>query len=363
MRYDTMRILHITETMVSGVLKYLQEVVGVESYGDMEHFIIYSPNRENTPKDLNKLFSNSVSLIEMNIKFRNGLIKNIKSLYTQIAYIRPDVIHLHSSIAGFFGRIVSLCFPKVKVFYTPHGYSFLMTNKSNINRGIYWLAEFILSQINGEIIACSKSEYRHAKKISPLRKVFLVENCMKTNHTYKEKSLFEYKQIIGVGRLERQKNPELFIEIAANLKRIDPTIKAIWIGDGSLKQECEKLNNTLQADVYFTGWLSNEKTIEFLQDSMVFLQTSNWEGLPYSVLEAFAVGLPVVASNIESHTDLIESEYFCFIAANKTQFIEYALKLLNDIKLCREISEKNRKNLEDRYVYFSRTIYFVYNSR
>lgn len=354
-----MRVLHITETMASGVLKYIQEVVLAENCGDVEHFIVYSPHRENTPENLKELFPSSVSLVEVNIDINKGFIRSMKSLYTQISYIKPDVIHLHSSIAGFVGRIITRWFPKIRVFYTPHGYSFLMTNKSKMIRGIYWIAEFILTQIKGQIIACSRSEYRYAQKLSPIRKQpFLLENSMKRYPTQSKKT--SSKQIIGVGRLEAQKNPKLFIEIIRELRLIDPSIKAVWIGDGSLKQECEELNRLLNTDIKFTGWLSNANTIEYLQESMVFLQTSKWEGLPYSVLEAFSVGLPVVASDIESHRDLMENSYRGFIAENKCQYIDCIFKLLNDEELRGTISEENKFKLEEGFAKFSRSLYAIY---
>ncbi|WNR43878.1 glycosyltransferase [Paenibacillus roseipurpureus] len=360
-----MKILHITETMATGVLKYLQEVIEADHYSGAQHLILYSSKRENTPIDLNKHFPDSVSLIEMNMNFNSSYacIQCIKLLHAQISKIKPDAIHLHSSIAGFLGRIVSVCFPKVKVFYTPHGYSFLMTNKSKVIRAVFWTAEFILSQINGKIIACSKSEFRYANKLSPIRKPFLLENCIKAGPSISKEKIATSKNIIGVGRLEHQKNPKLFIEIIAELKKIDPTINAIWIGDGSLKSDCEEQNYALNAEVNFTGWLSNAKTIEFLEDSMVFLQTSNWEGLPYSVLEAFSIGLPVVASNIESHRDLIDSGYICFISANKKQFVENILNLLRNRELCRDVFEKNRKSIERNYANFSYTINNIYNNK
>lgn len=358
MRIDKMRVLHITETMASGVLKYIQEVVHADSNADIEHVVVYSPHRENTPKDLKEQFPSSTLLIKINIKMNQGYIQSMKALYALIKHIKPNVIHLHSSVAGFYGRIVALCFPRIKVFYTPHGYSFLMTNKSKLIRSIYWFTEFVLTQFNSQIIACSKSEYRHAKKLSLLRNVFLLENSIKVTPIRNIKK--SPKQIVGVGRMEEQKNPKLFIEIISGLKLIDPTIKALWIGDGSLKDECEELNRKLNADIEFTGWLSNNETIKYLQQSSVYLQTSRWEGLPYSVLEAFLVGLPVVASDIESHRDIMENSYLGFIAENQTQYIDYILKLLNSEDLCRSISEINRNKLEESYLTFSRALYSIY---
>lgn len=361
MRSAKMRVLHITETMASGVLKYLQEVVWAHENENNEHYIVYS-KRTFTPNDLKKLFPDYVHLINIEIKIRHGFIKSIQSIFRHIHDINPDIIHLHSSIAGVFGRLITVFFPKIKVFYTPHGYSFLMTHKTRLTRAVFWLAEFLLSQLKGNIVACSKSEYRYAKNLNPFRKVFLLENCIKVLISPKGKPLLPIKQVIGVGRMEEQKDPKLFIEIAAQLKQKDATIKTVWIGDGSMKISCEELNRSLCAGVTFTGWLSNEETLEYLENSTVFLQTSKWEGLPYSVLEALALGLPVVASDITSHRDLIgENNYLGFIAKNKEQYIEYILAILNDKEFANKISEENRRRLEINYINFSKTIHFIYN--
>jgi len=356
-----MKIMHITESMASGVLRYLQEAVRVNESD--RHYIVYS-KRIYTPNDLNKLFPDSIQLFNIDFQIRPR-IKSIKTLYEYIRDINPDVIHLHSTIAGIFGRlIITVCFPKKRVLYTPHGYSFLMTDKSKLIRAVFWLVEFAASQLKGNIVACSKSEYRYAKKLSPFRKVFLLENCINIIPTQKEnhRPLSNNKQIIGVGRMENQKNPKLFIEIIAELRKIDPDIKAVWIGDGPLRAECEDLNRSLGANVKFTGWLSNQETIQYLENSSIFLQTSKWEGLPYSVLEAFAVGLPVVASDIESHRDFIGSRYLGFIAENIEQYIEYISELLNNIELANKISEFNKKRLEKNFFQFSQKLRYIYSN-
>lgn len=355
-----MRVIHITETMASGVLRYLQEVVRIKDHVSYEHYIVYS-KRKHTPNDLAELFPDSVHLIYVDMNIKRSIFDSIKSLYKHIKDIDPDVIHLHSSIAGFLGRLITRCFPKKKVFYTPHGYSFLMTNKTLLTRAVFWLAEFMLSQLNGNIVACSKSEYRYAKILSPFRKVFLLENCTNISQYKNEKSYRSYKQVIGVGRLEEQKNPKLFIEIVADLRKINPAIKAVWVGDGSLKKECEELNRSLNAEVMFTGWLSNEETIEYLKDSTVFLQTSKWEGLPYSILESFALGIPVVASDISSHRDLIGNEYLGFIAKDKRQFLDYTLILLTDAELVKNITSTNKIQLEQKYKSFSQQLNIIYS--
>src|SRR5690606_10108591 len=108
-----MKVLHITETMASGVLKYIQEVVSAQGSEHIDHYVVYS-NRQYTPIEVAKLFPESVCLINVDIKLNRGCIQTIQTLFKHIDSIKPDLIHLHSSIAGFFGRIVALRFPKIR---------------------------------------------------------------------------------------------------------------------------------------------------------------------------------------------------------------------------------------------------------
>lgn len=355
-----MIILHITETLTSGVLKYLQEVTSIEQNSDNQHYILFS-RREFTPTDVKNLFNPKVNLIEDNIKLRKAL-DCILLIKRYINNINPDIIHLHSSIAGVLGRISASFFPKAKVYYTPHGYSFLMSHKPMYKRVSFWIAEFLLTQMKGNVVACSKSEFRHAKKLCPFRRVFLVENCIAPKKTCSDMKMLQ-KQIIGVGRIEEQKNPKLFVRIAAAIKRIDPHIRAVWIGDGTLREECKKLNKSLDADVSFTGWISNEETIKYLEQSSIFVQTSKWEGLPYSVLEAISIGLPIVASNISSHKDLIGGNYEGFIAKNEAEFIFYIMELIKNPELMNSITINNKNKLQTNYNEFFKQIRSLYSGK
>src|SRR5690606_3296142 len=135
------------------------------------------------------------------------------------------------------GRIVKLFHPRVTAYYTPHGYSFLMEHKPMGIRILYWLVEWLLSQINCHIVACSKSEFRYAKKLSPFRKVYLLENCISPRKNHSPKIGVSPTLIIGVGRMDEQKNPQLFIRVAARLKKLKPDIQAVWVGDGILRRD------------------------------------------------------------------------------------------------------------------------------
>ena len=83
----------------------------------------------------------------------------------------PDIVHLHSSKAGFLGRLC--CTDREReVFYNPHGYSFLMEDAKNIQKIMYKSIEWLSSKKCGYIVACSKGEYKEALKLS--KKSFLL---------------------------------------------------------------------------------------------------------------------------------------------------------------------------------------------
>src|SRR5690606_13864247 len=107
-----------------------------------------------------------VRLIRLDMALSTGF-GTILALRRLIREIRPDVIHLHSSIAGMWGRLAAVGMGNIRVYYTPHGYSFLISNKGLHVRAFYWLCELALSHTAGRIVACSRSEWRYARRLSP----------------------------------------------------------------------------------------------------------------------------------------------------------------------------------------------------
>lgn len=110
----------------------------------------------------------------------------------------------------------------------------------------------------------------------------------------------ECRWVIGVGRLDRQKSPLLMIQTFAELARLQPTSRLILVGDGPLRSEVESLIVRLQlgGKIVLTGAKPPEDVSRYLRASDVFLMTSAYEGMPISVLEAMASGLPVVSTRV-----------------------------------------------------------------
>jgi glycosyltransferase involved in cell wall biosynthesis len=300
-----LKVVHVVEALAGGVHTYFKDLSFF--FGDddinttINTTIIYSGNRkEIDPERVQKEFSKGVSLIELNMLRHFSPFHDLKSLLQlirELKKIKPDVIHLHSSKAGVLGRIACfVLFKKTKLFYTPHGYSFLRTDISGFTQKIYRLIEFSFQKIfGGQTVACGDTEYEIAKKIG---ESYLVRNGIDVKNINNNINANNNAVLtIGiVGRITSARNPALFNKIALKF----PSFNFVWIGDGELKSEITSPN------IRITGWfLDRESALSELNNIDIYIQTSLWEGLPIAVLEAMALQKPVLATNIIGNKDVV----------------------------------------------------------
>lgn len=331
------KVLHISETFAAGVYTYLKELCShCEDDDNIESYIIYSGNRIDTNKDKFKCdFSNKTKLIEVSMEREISPIKDIVAvvyLIKQINKIKPDIIHLHSSKAGVLGRLASVFFPKVKVYYTPHGYAFTREDISKFKKKLYWnIEKYMINIFGGTTIACGDTEYEYALNMGP---AILIRNGVKPIAIINgnKDELKEDEVSIGtIGRISAQKNPKLFNEIA----RCFPDIKFIWIGDGELRNSLTSKNITV------TGWLDRQEVLEMTNSFTIYLQTSLWEGLPFTILEAMSLGKPIVATNVIGNKDAVSNGDNGYLCEDITQFRKAITKIIENKDLQNKLSDNS----------------------
>lgn len=317
-----MKIVHVMECFAGGTFNFLVDLTSELS--NEEHIVIYGTNRENTPKNFKDLFNKNVKFIEWKTAQREMKpLKDIKALWELYSILKKidniDVIHLHSSKAGFLGRIVSFLLGKSKkTIYTPHAISFLRLDVSSKKRKIFIWMEKFASFFGGKIVACSQSE-KEVIEEQGIKNVTFINNGIKPLEIEKKVNTSDKITIISVGRLSIQKNPKLFNDIALEFND-NPNVQFIWCGDGELKSELTSPN------IKCTGWIERKELENYLSNADIYLSTSLWEGLPLSVLEAMSIGLPMVLSNCVGNRDLVENNGFLY--NNKIE----AIKIINDFR-------------------------------
>lgn len=326
-----MKVVHVVEALAGGVHTYFKDLSFFfgddEINGNIDTTIIYSGNRKEVDVErIKKEFSIGVSLLELNMVRSFSPFQDLKSLLgliTELKKINPDVIHLHSSKAGVLGRIA--CFTlsrKTKLFYTPHGYSFLRTDISYFAKKGYRLIEYGFQKFfGGKTIACGDTEYEIAKKIGESHLVRNGIDIRKVNNRITENS--NAVLTVGiVGRITSARNPALFNQIALRF----PYFDFVWIGDGELNSELTAPN------IRITGWfLEREHALDELNKIDIYIQTSLWEGLPIAVLEAMAMQKPVLATNIIGNKDIVVHSETGFLFHEIGELDDY-FKTLQDEK-------------------------------
>ena len=143
--------------------------------------------------------------------------------------------------------------------------------------------------------------------------------------------------ICCVGRLTEQKNPFMFVEIVKEMKKYNNDIKAIWIGDGELKNELSKkiVEMGLDTNIELVGFKKNP--YEYMNNSKVFVLPSKWEGYGLVAFEALSMGIPCVVSNVGGLKEIVSSK--CgLLCSDLNHFVCEINLLLNDITYYRKKS-------------------------
>ena len=331
-----MKILHVIECFSGGVYDFVKDFINETP--NYNHTILYGKRDGLKDNFQNDLKGNIKFILWKNAK-REISIKNdflaLKELLNLLKKENFDIIHLHSSKAGFLGRVAArICNQQNKVIYTTHGISFLRKDTSNKKLQLYIFLEKIGDLCGGKTIACSKSEaeFIQSKGI----KCSYINNGIKliTKELKELKKENEKLKIVIIGRITIQKNPELFNKIAESFVQ-NKNIKFIWIGDGELKEQLKSKN------IEVTGWLSQEEVQQQLREADIYLATSSWEGLSLAVLQAMENSLPLILSKCIGNIDLVRENYNGFSFKNKEQAMEKIEFLTKDKEKIKKLGENS----------------------
>lgn len=333
------KILMVCEAFGGGVFAYLTQLCN-DMADHFEVFLAYS-KRPQTPNNYKEFLDPRIHLCP--VKSWNGksifnLINNIKVIneLRQIEKaIQPDIIHLHSSIAGGFGRLAFS--NKKNVVYTPHGYAFILMG-SGLKSKFYYFVEKILGKRDCITLTCCESENDVAKTLC--NKTCYIETGLNikslansiTGIKSERKDKFT---VFTLGRACVQKQPSLFNRIA----QLVPEARFVWIGSGELE-------NAL-TDCEVTGWKSRNEALSIAMNADAFILCSLGEAIAMSLLENMYLKKLILVSNTMGNKSVIKDGVNGYLCENAE---DYANKLRAAIKnFPSELPQRARQDIEDRY--------------
>ena len=270
-----------------------------------------------------------------------------------------EMIHTHVSghayilIAGILSRIKG-----IKHIHTTHcpwtGTEF----RPKILRPFIFLNNLFLNKLVfsfiDKIIAITPWEVDTIKKFTEEEKVKVVPNGMdnlffkkiKNNQFKKKHKIKEKNLVLFFGRLNPTKGPEKLAQAAISISKKRKDIAFVWVGpDEGMAEEVEKMIKPYKNMKYLGPLRGKNNVAEMYQSANVYVLPSYREGLPLTLFEAMASGLPVVASPVNGIPyEMSEPENGFFAEYGDLENLEKnILKVLDDKKISKKISANNVK--------------------
>lgn len=276
-------------------------------------------------------------------------------LYKVIKIIKVnnhDLIHAHLPLSGVIARLAAK-FCKIPVVYTEH-------NVVNSYHPITHILNKITYRLNNSIIAVSNSvgDSIHKHYGISKKRIKVLTNGVNTNK-YVNKSVEKNDKdkiqshiVIGtVVVISEQKRLDIFLEIAAKIIENKKNVRFVIVGDGPLRESLELTckSKGIDSHVHFAGFQANVKP--YLEDMDIFLMTSDYEGLPVSLLEAMSMSIVPVSTNVGGISEVVKDGVNGFLVkkGDKDQLLNKILYLIDNKTELVRLKNEARKTIVERY--------------
>ncbi len=350
------KILHIARP-VGGVGTYIELL---DEYLDRKDFKnIMLCNEEDDLSSFKKNTSKNLELFHINLKREVLPLNDITCLFkiiSKIKEVKPNIIHCHSAKAGILGRLAG-AYLGITTFYTPHAYSYL-SSASTFKRMFFKNLERLFRKFPAKTLCCSESEYN--RTINDLdfnkSKVLLWKNSIKDPLFFLEErtrpiSLPE-NYICSIGRPSFQKNTQLLVDVMYEIKKQGKELTLVVLGVGFYSPaalEVKKMikEKGLTKEVLMIEWTTRRKTLEILKNSLLYVSTSKYEGLPYSMIEALSLSKACVVTNVDGNRDLVKNKFNGYkLNEDAKEISESILKLMESDDEREKMGENSRELFE-----------------
>lgn len=284
---------------------------------------------------------------------RIHLFYDLKAFFALIKILRyehPDIVHTHTSKAGIMGRWAAFLTGIPVIIHTPHGHVF-WGYFGRCKTLFYIILEKLTACITDKIIALTEQE-----KKDHLHFLIASEDKFSVVHSginldrfsnlsvdpavmKRELEIPEGNLVVGTaGRLTPVKGQRYLIEAARKIVDVKPDTTFVFLGDGELLNELKNMAFRLgiRENVKFLGWRPD--VAEVMSTFDIFVLPSLNEGMGRVLVEAMAMGKPIVASDVGGIADLVVDGKNGFLVPAAD--VEIMVVRINDLL---ESAEKRKK--------------------
>jgi glycosyltransferase involved in cell wall biosynthesis len=288
-------------------------------------------------------------------------LKAIRELRSLLSEQRFDILHCHGARAAFYGRLAAALVGKgrPKIVYSIHG--FAAPHYALPRRSILLGIERFLAPFTDAVICVSAAERQSfvAAGLGPPERLHLVRYGIDAVR-FRDVLVDQVEQRTALGvplgaslitticRLYRPRDFETLLSAFAKVRAELPTAHLLIVGDGPYREQIESLVKDLDIMPHVTMAGFRRDTPKVLATSDIFvLSTAMWEGLPLTILEAMASGLPVVASDVGGiREEIVDHETGIVVPPkNPTVLFESLLSLLANKSKARAMGQRGQERV------------------
>ena len=288
-------------------------------------------------------------------------IRTVRFLKKLISENDYDIIYSNSTLAGAAARLAVMQSKKKPYFiHISHGYMF--GEKSSLKSKIYLLAEQFTKNVTDSLIVMNREDEFLAEKYHLGKEIYYTygmglvkenfpEISGEQRHEMRQKLNISdnEKMLLCVGEFSERKNQTAVINAFEMLLKKHKNIKLIFAGDGNTLESCRQLVHALELDTNVRFWGHVKEISSLYRCSDMLVTASKMEGLPFNVMEALYCGIPVIATDIKGHNDLIQNGINGFLTALNPNDIYAKLdRILSDESLYQSL--KANAFLDEKYL-------------
>lgn len=266
----------------------------------------------------------SIHVVE--IPYRKFLIKSLFNLRYVIKKEGIEIVHSHGNGAGIYSRLLKMLCHNVKVVHTYHGISDSYASSLKATASI--IIGRMLARFADRYICVSNGEKKMAinRHFSNNNNTLVIYNGIEDPHHAVRIGQRKPVNFVSLSRFDYQKNMDSMYKIAKAFKD-DDRLTFTWVGDGEDKDRLEKSAKKENLKITFIGFSTTPSI--YLEKADWYISTSRFEGLPYGLIEAASVGLPILASDVKGNNEVVEDKVSGFLFKEEDQAIDLIKEILD----------------------------------